>query len=98
MLNNVKQFYTMLYNVIQCTMLYNVMQIQCYTTLYDVIQCYKMLYLKPAPSMFECTQQNRNECSLECTSLILNGLSDPSGSCDWRISADEITRSKINVK
>ena len=95
------QCYTMLYNVIQCyTMLYNVIQCNANTMLYNVmqIQCYKMLYLKPAPSMFECTQQNRNECSLECTSLILTGLSDPLGSCDWRISADEITRSKINVK
>ena len=38
-----------------------------------------------------------NECSLECTSLILAGLQDPSDSCDWPVKQLHCNNSAVGI-
>ena len=49
-------------------------------------QMYVQTYIRVKWVAVSVHSEAWNECSLECTSLILAGLYDPSDSCDWPVS------------
>ena len=80
------------HSLLLCSLLWQHRQAQLILREGEVIDCFMVhnVTYDLANTFYDMTnhllQFSWNECSLECTSLIIAGLQDPSDSCDWPVT------------